>query len=94
MPWSAKVIKPRGYISYAQSRPNSAKRGYGYQHREWRDAVLDRDSVCAHCRSMPATQADHIVPFRRGGARFDVCNGQGLCISCHSKKTARERKSL
>jgi len=37
-----------------------------------------------------AVVADHIKPIKDGGERFDWVNLQGLCISCHNRKTARE----
>ena len=64
-------------------------------HKEWRAAVLLRDNwQCCSCRRICGgrgeAQADHIVPLVQGGARFDLENGQCLCPSCHSRKTARE----
>jgi 5-methylcytosine-specific restriction endonuclease McrA len=35
-----------------------------------------------------ATNVDHIVPRRRGGADLDPTNVQAMCASCHSAKTA------
>ena len=35
--------------------------------------------------------ADHIVEVKDGGAKFDLRNGQCLCGSCHTTKTAAER---
>ena len=37
-----------------------------------------------------ANHADHILPIAIGGERYDVANGQTLCHSCHSRKTAQE----
>lgn len=84
--------------TYDRSRGKTAERGYGAQHRKWRAMVLARDPVCVDPYGVHAergevvasTVADHIVPIRRGGARFDLANGQGLCASCHGVKTARE----
>ena len=64
-------------------------------HKEWRAAVLLRDNwQCCSCRRICGgkgeAQADHIVPLVHGGSRFDLSNGQTLCHSCHSRKTARE----
>ena len=76
-------------------RPSAAKRGYDRRHKEWREVVLARDPLCVICLPQgtvePSTVADHIVPISRGGARFDLANGQGLCGTCHNRKTARER---
>lgn len=56
-----------------------------------RDAWTCRDCgrVCSDKRE---AQADHIVPIAQGGARYDLVNGQCLCIACHARKTLRERK--
>jgi nitrite reductase/ring-hydroxylating ferredoxin subunit len=35
--------------------------------------------------------ADHIVEVKDGGAKFDLANGQCLCGSCHTRKTAAAR---
>jgi 5-methylcytosine-specific restriction protein A len=34
--------------------------------------------------------ADHVLPLKDGGARFDWANLQALCVSCHNRKTAGE----
>jgi 5-methylcytosine-specific restriction endonuclease McrA len=75
------------------NRPNAAQRGYcDRRHRKWRQAVLTRDAwACQHCgRIDQANHADHIVPVAAGGDRYDVANGQCLCLRCHSRKTSRE----
>ena len=57
--------------------------------------VLRRDPLCVTCRAAgyvpvnAATQADHIKPVAEGGTN-ELSNLQGLCRSCHSRKTARE----
>lgn len=40
-----------------------------------------------------AEQVDHIVAIEHGGKPFDRANLQGLCASCHGKKTKREMTS-
>jgi len=44
------------------------------------------------CSDKREAQADHIVPIRQGGERYDVANGQTLCLACHSRKTAHEAR--
>jgi 5-methylcytosine-specific restriction endonuclease McrA len=79
------------------NRPSATERGYCTKaHRAWRRAVLTRDAwqcracgrVCANKRE---AQADHIVPIAQGGDRYDVANGQCLCIACHGRKTRGEQ---
>ena len=70
-------------------RPSSSKRGYGSKHRQWRHQILNKYPICVMCGNKPATQADHIIPINKGGKRFDINNGQGLCASCHSAKTVK-----
>jgi 5-methylcytosine-specific restriction enzyme A len=82
-----------------EARPNAYRRGYvDRRHRAWRQAVLTRDAwTCRHCgRVCGATReahADHVTPIAAGGSRYDLANGQCLCQSCHSRKTAREGRS-
>ena len=77
-------------------RGTSAERGYGPEHRAWRLAVLMRDAFCVDPDRVhvgerrPSVSADHVVPIADGGARYDVANGQGLCMRCHATKTGRE----
>ena len=51
--------------------------------------ILRRSPLCVKC-GQGASQVDHIVPIRKGGARLDPDNLQPLCHSCHSSKTATE----
>ena len=80
------------------ARPNAAARGYcSKSHRAWRLAVLTRDAwTCCDCRRVcggpKEAQADHVVPVRKGGERYDLANGQTLCIACHGRKTHRENQ--
>jgi 5-methylcytosine-specific restriction protein A len=40
-----------------------------------------------------ATEVDHIIPHKGDMKLFwDSDNWQGLCKSCHSKKTAKEQR--
>ena len=77
--------------AYDKERGNSGERGYGSDHRRWRERILDRDPLCVKCLDKgivkAATDADHIDP---NGSRLALDNGQGLCHECHSRKTARE----
>lgn len=72
------------------------ERGF-YQSAAWRAvraAFLREHSVCTRCqgrgRVVVAVVADHVLPLKDGGARFDWANLQALCVSCHNRKTAGE----
>ena len=76
-------------------RLSAAKRGYGYQWRErTRKHILVRDPICKNPFNIPdhialSTRVDHIIPKSQGGTD-DEENLQGLCESCHNRKTAAE----
>jgi 5-methylcytosine-specific restriction protein A len=59
-----------------------------------RRLVRARDPICCLCNRAPATECDHIIAHK--GNWFLFCGGinmenlQGLCSSCHSRKTALE----
>jgi 5-methylcytosine-specific restriction enzyme A len=78
------------------SRSSASARGYDRRWRRLRLMVLARQPLCAdpfgfHAADEHievATEVDHIVPKSRGG-RDVLVNLQGLCASCHSRKTAQ-----
>ena len=84
--------------SYERWRGSSASRGYDAQWRKYRKAFLEAHPLCAACALQatltPAEHVDHIVPVT-GPADplfWDESNHQGLCASCHSRKTATENQ--
>ncbi len=76
--------------------PASSPGSYGRAWRRLRRLVLRLHPFCIdpfghHAvdgRVVIATEVDHIVP-RRAGGKDVIENLQGLCITCHSRKTAR-----
>jgi 5-methylcytosine-specific restriction protein A len=80
-------------------RPSAAQRLYG---RRWAVAALlylNDHPLCAECRRQgrppqPATCVDHVTPHR-GDLRlfWNQKNWQGLCASCHSRKTLQEQRA-
>lgn len=68
-------------------------------HEKWRKLVLDRarwrcqGPGCGAQGGRGGVRlfADHIVERQDGGALLDPENGQALCGSCHTKKTAAAR---
>lgn len=105
-PGCAAVVPAPGYCDQHRVAVHRdygrARRGFDteigfYQSARWRAvraAFLREHPLCGACaargRVVPAVVADHVVPLKDGGARFDAVNLQALCISCHNRKTARE----
>jgi 5-methylcytosine-specific restriction endonuclease McrA len=60
---------------------------------KWKRSVLDRDNhTCVYCGSKDRVQADHQEPWALfPESRFEVNNGQALCLSCHTRKTIHQR---
>ena len=71
-----------------------SKRGYDHRWVRVRLAYITANPLCVTCEReglvTQASQVDHIVPLRNGGARLDPANLQSLCASHHSRKTRRE----
>ena len=59
-----------------------------------RSTFLREHPLCARCegrgRVVAAVVADHVLPVKDGGARFEWANLQALCVFCHNRKTAGE----
>lgn len=81
------------YAHYDDRRGTAAQRGYDARWRRVRNRKLNRNPMCEHCERKPATDVDHIVPIRNGGARLRMSNLQSLCRPCHATKTAREQRA-
>ena len=105
-PGCAAVLGTPGYCDRhrvaAHRDYGRARRGFDaevgfYQSARWRTvraAFLREHPLCGLCaargRVVAAVVADHVVPLKDGGARFDAANLQALCVTCHNRKTARE----
>jgi len=48
---------------------------------------------CAECkgRKVPANTVDHIIPISLGGSSTHMSNLQSMTLSCHNKKSAKEK---
>jgi 5-methylcytosine-specific restriction enzyme A len=96
MPTRARVLKSR--IGSAKRPPPSARMHglYDYQWAQASKRWLAEHPLCAeHLRQgkvHPAECVDHVIPHRGNRKLFwDRKNWQSLCISCNSKKTAKEQ---
>ena len=74
----------RASTVWLQAHPLCGQRQDGERYPE--------HSACTHDgRLVPATCTDHIRPHQGNGALFwDQGNWQGLCASCHARKTVTE----
>lgn len=94
MPTRARQPTPRWGQGKAESKAEHKRL---YDRQAWRKgskAYLIDHPLCVECekqgKATAATCVDHIVPHRGNEVLFaSVSNWQGLCDSCHGKKTAR-----
>lgn len=67
-----------------------------YGSAAWKGLRLQVQRECGRtCQGCGKTDTriyvDHIVEMKDGGAPLDRSNLQGLCASCHAKKTAKAK---
>jgi 5-methylcytosine-specific restriction protein A len=81
----------RHYLDQTR-RPGGANLTNSNRRFRWmRKAFLSRHPMCKVCGVESATVLDHRIPHRGMAALFwDQANWQGLCKTCHGRKTARE----
>lgn len=86
---------------FDEARRSSIRRLYSTSRWQTQRAVVtDEQPICNACHATSSSLADHVIPAEiyiatHGGdleAFFDPSNLQGLCVSCHRKKTSREQK--
>jgi 5-methylcytosine-specific restriction enzyme A len=68
-----------------------------YKRKKWeltRRAVLARHPSCKVCDDALSTEVDHITPLADGGGEYDLTNLQGICSTCHRRKTGAENAGL
>jgi 5-methylcytosine-specific restriction enzyme A len=77
---------------YDKRRGPPSQRGYG---RDWlafrADFLLRHPRCCVPGCDQPATQVDHIVALRDGGARLDPANCRPMCVRHHSRRTITDQ---
>jgi 5-methylcytosine-specific restriction endonuclease McrA len=65
-----------------------------YRSARWkkvRAMQLRKEPLCVECNRV-AGIVDHIKEIKDGGEKLNLDNLQSMCKSCHSKKTAREKR--
>lgn len=71
------------------NRPSAYKRGYTQRWYKEKAKFLKMYPYCVSCGDV-AKVVDHIKPHKGDMKLFwDVSNWQGMCKSCHDRKTAK-----
>ena len=72
---------------------------YFYGTSQWkkvREQYINQHPLCEHCEKrgyvVEGKEVDHIVEIEDGGDKTNPDNLQTLCIRCHRKKTADEKR--
>ena len=72
---------------------------YFYGTSQWknlREQYINAHPLCERCEDqgyiVEGREVDHIVEIEDGGDKTDPDNLQTLCVSCHRKKTAEEKR--
>ena len=90
---------PKARSLYTKAEKNTSWGGDTsfYRKTPWRKMrayILSLNPLCVHCSdkgdTTPADVVDHIKPIKKGGAKLDESNLQGLCHKCHNRKTYYE----
>lgn len=89
-----KTVKAKAYDN---KRGSAAQRGYGWEWQKESKSFLflPENRFCVRCKAKGlltmSTLVDHIKPHKGNAVLFwDRSNWQGLCVTCHNKKTATE----
>lgn len=70
----------------------------GRNRSKWnrvRAVVLERDGgtcqIRSNCDGAPATEVDHVTPWRDGGAWFELENLRAACKACNISRAAKQK---
>jgi len=76
------------------ARDPEAARIYGRRWQSLRPSILERDGYLCQIRlpgcTLEATQVDHIVPWKAGGAAYDPDNLRASCGHCNRSRARRD----
>jgi 5-methylcytosine-specific restriction protein A len=93
-------IRPEPKKNKNLINPNKSWSGtkFDYSSKDWiklRNFVRSEEPLCRICKDrgeiVPTKIIDHIKPIIECGEAWDRDNLQGLCESCHNRKSAIEK---
>ena len=67
------------------------KRTNSLRWQRLRRYILYRDPICKLCNKAPSTEVDHIKALSLKGSYWDKDNLQGVCSTCHKRKSGFDR---
>jgi 5-methylcytosine-specific restriction protein A len=80
------------------SRRSDGSFRYDGAWRRVRGRVLERDKGLCQIRGpgclRAATEVDHVVDVRLGGALYDEANCRSVCGPCHRRRSNRRRQQF
>ncbi|HHH0073588.1 TPA: HNH endonuclease signature motif containing protein [Yersinia enterocolitica] len=88
--------KREARVQQDSQRGSRRERGYTPRWDKYRLMYLKAHPLCVHCEKQgtytPAKIVDHIIPIDGGEdvLFWPESNHQGLCVSCHSRKTTTQ----
>lgn len=94
---SLQSAKPAKQSPAIGSKPKltTAQKGYGGAWQRFSSQFLREHPMCVICeqsgRIVPATECDHVIPHKGDKSKFWNGPFQGLCESCHARKSAKEK---
>lgn len=78
---------------YDRERPERHALYATTRWRKLRLTIIARDPLCRDCNKAISTHVDHVNGFESVAdpMAYEPSNLQGLCESCHNRKTAKEK---
>lgn len=91
-PWQPRLAERDRKAALDRTRGNSSARGYDWQWRKVRAAVLAEEPLCRFCAGQGVVTAAEVVDHIDGNSRNNArSNLRPLCKRHHDQRTARDQ---